>query len=129
MLVECYTQSNWDCNSQMRQLLFVGRIRRQTLLYFLPDVIAGLVGRFKELPGLIGYVLQIAYQRRTVVAGLEMLQNGGIVSDPVGSGGKHVRQLLLKFSTRQWSRRIGLFGVLRGHMAASLKSASGVRSG
>src|SRR6185312_8061534 len=103
----------------------VGAVGVETLLNSLPDVVAGLVCGLEQEAGLIGDVLQVPHQGRTVVAGLQMRDQAGILGNAAATRGEEIGKLLLKFGAGDGGRRFRI-GILRSHWAASLRPACGV---
>lgn len=68
-------------------------------LNLLPDVVAWFEGGLQQEAGLIGDVLKVPDEGRTVFAGLQVLDQIGIFGEAVAAGGKEVGKLFLKFGT------------------------------
>jgi hypothetical protein len=82
-------------------------------LNLLPDVVAWFEGGLEQEAGLIGDVLKVPDEGRTVFAGLQVLDQIGIFGNAVAAGGKEVGKLFLKFGTGDV---VGLgIGILRCH--------------
>jgi hypothetical protein len=71
-------------------------VRIEAFLNLLPDIVAGFVGRLKQKACLVGDVLQVTDERRTVFTGFEMSGKAGIFRSAIAAGGEEVGELLLE---------------------------------
>jgi len=82
-------------------------------LNLLPDVVAWFESGLEQEAGLIGDVLEIPDEGRTVFAGLQVFDEIGIFGNAFAAGGKEIRELLLKIGAGD-SAGCGI-GFLRCH--------------
>jgi hypothetical protein len=86
----------------------------ETFLDLFPDVVAGLVSGLKQEAGLIGDVLEVADEGRTVIAGLQVSDQGRVLGNAVAARCEEVGKLLLKVGTGDGDRGFRI-RVLRCH--------------
>jgi hypothetical protein len=89
-------------------------VRIHAFLNLLPDVVAGFERRLQEEAGLVGDVLEVTDEGRTVFTGPEMLDQSGIFGNAIAAGGEEVWELLLKVSAGDSGRGFRI-GILRSH--------------
>jgi hypothetical protein len=83
------------------QLGGAGGIGSEFFLDLLPNIVAWFMRGLKQLPGLIGDILQIANQRGAVLASLQVTQQSRIVVKTFRTCRKQLWEVLLKLGTGQ----------------------------
>jgi hypothetical protein len=82
----------------------LGAVRIDAFLNSFPDVVAGFVSGLQKETGLVGDVLEVTDEGRTVFAVFQVFDELGVFRDAVAAGGEEVGKLLLKLGAGEGGR-------------------------